>query len=54
MANQELKKFINEKIRMLRKDFKMKLTDEEKEHMRGLENEIQVDQYAHNLLMNKL
>lgn len=48
-----LKQYIKEKIRMLKKDFFIKLTDEQIAHMKSLKNEIQVDNYAHDLIFNR-
>ena len=48
-----LKQYIKEKIRMLRNDFMIKLTTEQIIHMQGLKNEIQVDNYAHDLIFNR-
>lgn len=52
--NEELKKYIKTKLKMLKRDFRMQLTEEEKDYMYTLENEIQVDQYARRLIMTKL
>lgn len=49
-----IKTYIKEKIRMLTKDFYLKLTDEEISHMKSLKREIDVDHYAHTLLTTKL
>ena len=48
-----LKQYIREKVRMLRKDFCIDLTDEQIAHMKSLKNEIQVDNYAHDLIFNR-
>jgi hypothetical protein len=48
-----LKQYIREKIRMLRKDFCIDLTDEQIAHMRSLKSEIAVDNYAHDLIFNR-
>lgn len=48
-----LDKYIKEKIRMLKKDFMIKLTPEQIAHIRELKNEIQVDNYAHDLIFNR-
>lgn len=45
-----LKQYINQKIRILQRDFKVYLTDEQMDHMKSLTSEIQVDNYAHTLL----
>lgn len=48
-----LDEYIEEKLRMLKKDFHMKLTKSEIEHMKGLKNDIQVDNYARDLFRKK-
>ena len=48
-----LKQYVKEKIRMLKKDFMIKMTDEQIAHMKSLKNEIQVDNYAHDLIFNR-
>ena len=49
-----LKVYIKEKLRMLTRDFCLRLTDEEIKHLKSLTREIDVDNYAHTLLDNKL
>lgn len=46
--------YINDKIRMLKKHFYIKLTDEEIAHMESLTTEISVDNYAHKLIMTRI
>ena len=46
--------YIKEKIRMLKEDFYIKLTDEEIEKLKSMTRDIDVDHYAHDLIMNKL
>ena len=46
--------YIKEKIRMLKEDFFIKLTDEEIEKLNSMTREIDVDHYAHDLIKNKL
>ena len=46
--------YINDKIRMLENDFWIRLTKEEKAHFHSLRTEAAVDQYAHDIIMNKL
>ena len=46
--------YIEEKLRMLEEDFKFKLNKKEKEHMRSLQTEIQVDRYARTLFKKYL
>lgn len=43
--------YINEKLKILR-DLKIKLTDEQKEHMKLLHTEIAIDNYVKPLIMN--
>jgi hypothetical protein len=38
--------------RQVLKEFCIKLTDEQKAHMDGLKNEIQIDQFCLSLIMN--
>ena len=45
-----LDKYIKEKIRMLKKDFCIPMTDEQIAHMQELKSEIQVDNYAQDLI----
>lgn len=49
-----IKTYIKEKIRMLQKDFFIRLTDENITHLKSLTREIDVDHYAHDLIENKL
>ena len=49
-----IKAYIKEKIRMLKKDFYINLTDEEINHMKSLTRDIDVDHYAHDIIMSKL
>lgn len=49
-----LNEYINEKLKMLNKDFKIKPSMEEKAHMYELTSEISVDNYAHTLLIKYL
>jgi hypothetical protein len=49
-----IKTYIKGKIRMLTKDFYMRLTDEEVTHMKSLKREIDVDNYVHDLFQKKL
>ena len=48
-----IKTYINNKIRMLQKDFWMGMTKEEIEHMKSLKTEIDVDHYAYDLIMRR-
>lgn len=45
-----IKSYINYKIKILQRDFKVALTDEQIDHMKSLTSEIQVDNYARKLL----
>lgn len=49
-----IKAYIKEKIRMLKEDFYLRLTDEEIAHMKSLKREIDVDHYAWDIINNKL
>lgn len=49
-----IKTYISRKIRMLQRDFRLHLTDEEINHLQSLKREIDVDHYAHDIIMNKL
>ena len=48
-----MQEYVIGKLRVLR-DMHIKLTREEKEHMKQLQTQIQVDNYAHRLIMQKL
>lgn len=50
----EIDDYIKNKIRMIEKHFKIRLTEDEKEHMECLTCERDVDQYAHDIFMRKL
>ena len=49
-----IKTYIKQKIRMLQRDFRLHLTEEEINHLQSLKREIDVDHYAHDIIMNKL
>ena len=49
-----IKAYIKEKIRMLKEDFYIHLTDEEVAHMKSLKREVDVDHYAWDIINNKL
>ena len=49
-----LNQYIEEKLKMLSRDFKIKPSLEEKAHMYELTSEIAVDNYAHTLLIKYL
>lgn len=42
------------KIKMLTKEFCLKLTADEKAHMKSLETTVQIDRYARSLIMERL
>ena len=46
--------YIAQKIKMLRKDFNIRLTKAEIRHMQALTTEISVDNYARTLISTKL
>lgn len=48
-----LKRYKEEKIKMLEREFCLLMTDEEKEHMNSLTSEIRVDAYARQLIMGR-
>lgn len=52
-ANEAIESYANKKINML-KQFHIKLSIDEKKHMKSLSTEIQVDNYAHDIIMRKL
>ena len=49
-----IKTYIKEKLRMLKEDFYLRLTEEEIAHMKSLKRDIDVDHYATQLIMDKL
>ena len=49
-----LAQYIKEKIRMLQKDFFIKLTEEEIQKFKSMTREIDIDHYAHDLIANRL
>lgn len=48
-----LKQYVKMKIRLFERDFHIKLSESEIEHMKSLKNEIQVDNYARDILFRK-
>ncbi len=46
--------YIEQKIKMLKKDFHIRLTTTETEYMQTLTTEISVDNYARTLILTKL
>ena len=49
-----LDRYIIEKLVMIERDFYIRLTEDERDHMLSLKTEMDVDHYAHDLLINKL
>jgi hypothetical protein len=47
-----LKEYRKRKIKMLKRDFMIHLTDEEIAHFNELTSEIRIDQYAITMIMN--
>lgn len=52
--NASLKDYIEDKLDMLKRDFRIKLNAYEEKRMRLCRTEMQVDSYAHSLIMQKL
>ena len=50
----DLKTYIKGKIKMLRKEFHIRLTESEIQHLKSLQTEIAVDNYCHDLFMKRL
>lgn len=50
----ELQQYICNKIDMLRNDFKIRLTDTDILHFRDLTSYSDVDNFAHDILINRL
>ena len=48
-----LNTYKNQKMKMLARDFAIPLKPEQIDHMNALKNEIQVDQYARQLIMGR-
>ena len=46
--------YIEKKIKMLKNEFHIKLTEEEKEHFWSLQTENEVDNYAHKMFLKYL
>ena len=46
--------YVAQKIKMLRKDFHIRLTTAEIKHMKSLQTEISVDNYVRTLISTKL
>jgi hypothetical protein len=51
-SNTSLENYIKEKIRLIREDFCIALNNEQIAHMKALKNEIQVDNYAQDIIQN--
>lgn len=45
----DMKTYINDKIKMLRKEFHIRLTESEIQHLKSLKTEIAVDNYCRSL-----
>ena len=50
----ELELYIEEKIKMLKRDFRIRLSDAEAAHIHSLKTEIAVDNFCHTLFMKRL
>lgn len=50
----DIETYINHKLKMLKRDFHIRLTKTEINHMKSLRTEISVDNYAHTLIKTKL
>lgn len=50
--NMSLKEYRKKKTKMLERDFCIRLTQEDIDHMNELKNEIQIDQFCISLIMN--
>lgn len=46
--------YVKEKIKMLKRDFRIRLTDAEVAHIHSLKTEIAVDNFCHALFMKRL
>lgn len=49
-----LKTYRRIKIRMLEEEFYIRLTDSEIDHMNSLTSELEIDAFAHKLILEKL
>ena len=49
-----LKEYALAKIRMLKEDFRIKMSYEEETHMLSLTTEADMDRYAHQLIVDRL
>ena len=50
----DLKTYIKDKIKMLKKEFHIRMTENEIQHLKSLQTEIAVDNYCHDLFMKRL
>lgn len=48
-----LPQYIKAKLKMIQKEFMIKMTAEQIAHMQSLKSEIAVDNYAHDLIFNR-
>lgn len=49
-----LPRYIKQKIKMLNRDFYIRLTDEDIRHFNELTTEIAVDNFAHQLILDRM
>ena len=49
----DLRAYIKTKLKLL-KDFKVALTDDQIEHIWSLDSEVEIDRFAHDLIMKRL
>lgn len=49
-----LEKYAWAKLKMLKSEFKIRITKEDIEHMHSLESELRMDNFAHSLIMNRI
>ena len=49
-----LEEYMNQKVKMLKKDFKIRLTAKETNYLQSLPTEIAVDNYIRTIIKNKL
>lgn len=52
--NRTLTEYIINKLDMLENEFYIRLTGDEYDHMWSMKTELEVDQYAHDLIITKL
>lgn len=54
LYERKLQKYIKERIKLLERDFKIRLSKAEKEHFYELTTEIAVDNFARDIIRKKL